>query len=291
MQFFTLMNVIGMIVINKIIEFNVSKRDLYDIIYVVVLFLFKGGFMELVDLKCKKCGGNLEIDEYSVAYCQFCNSKYVLEEAKSDNVHNMTINNYGVGMNGDFQAYPFQEHRKYKDAQNTKNIFFSIVFVVVFVFILIPFFRGINFYSDMGIRERDFFTSGETTAPLDYESMISYELYADYEKDALSEIVRMVNLEEIYIREANCLQDYSFLSHLSKLKTIHIEDAENLKDLNFLKKISALENLTVIDSGLQDISALENSSILQLRLRDSEYIEDYTVISSLKRLKYLEIEA
>lgn len=255
----------------------------------------KGFYMEIIDLKCKKCGGNLKLDERGTAHCHFCDSSYVLEEAKPDTViHNTVINNYGIPLPPDISPQDAQEYRRYREEQAEKSLLASVLFgFFFFLFIgsVISSMTRVNpFGSGRIILETRTASLEERSADIDYESMQSFVLYADYEKNGVEEVSKMLNLQELTIHEADNLSDYSFISSLSDLRALYIDNAEQLRNLDFLKGMKTLERLIIIDSGLEDISGLEGLDIVELRLEDNDKIEDYSVISTLKLLKYLYLE-
>lgn len=255
--------------------------------------------MEIIDLKCKKCGGNLQLHERGTAHCYFCNSSYVLEETKPETViHNTVINNYAIPPAPDMPLRDASEYRKYRESQDEMRLVTSLV--LGFFFLL---FIGSVISNMTRVNEFGSFSSGriilETeTAPLDersadiydYENIETFILYADYEKNGVEEVSKMRNLKELTIHEADNLSDYSFISTLSNLKVLYIDDAEKLYNLDFLKDAKALESLTIIDSGLEDISGLQGLSLVELKLQDNDNLRDYRIISSLESLKYLYLE-
>lgn len=251
--------------------------------------------MEMIDLKCKKCGGNLQLDERGTAHCHFCNSSYVLEEAKPDTViHNTVINNYGIPLPHNISPQDAQEYRKYREEQAEKSLLASVLFGFFFLLFIGSVISNMTRVNEFGLGrivfESETAPLEEKSADIDYENIHSFDLFADYEEGGVEAVSKMVNLEELFIHKADNLSDYSFLSPMTKLRTLYIDDAEALRNLDFLKGMTSLESLTIIDSGLNDISGLEGLHLIELTLQDNDNLKDYAIISTLKSLKYLRLE-
>lgn len=87
-------------------------------------------------------------------------------------------------------------------------------------------------------------------------------------------------------------QSYNLLilDELTHLEELHLINARKMDNISFISKLPNLKKFTVYDSAIKDISPLKDVKLESLNLSHNYQIEDYSVISSLKDLRYLTLE-